>query len=422
MTKIMTVAALLIAALAGSATGESLTLQQCLDSAARNNQALRASSYDLRIATQSEKIAASGYLPRIDTKGGYTMQLEPQAMSTGNGSVRTQQADYAFFSVGLDQTLYDFGRTASRVERSKAQSEATRQGYRAQEQDLFLRVVQSFYGILETERFLAAADEEVQQMAGHLKDADSKFEQGVVTRNDVLQAEVKLANSRQRRLDIARQLDNNWLLLDYLTGRGTQPHATLVDAGQDKELPPREVAASDLARRPDLLQAQGEAAASRANVQEQGAAFRPEFYFHAGADYVQNSYLKEETIMAATVGVRFNIFEGGATSARLRQAVEARSQSEEKLRQAEEAALLEYRTAQNDVRVALERIATTERAIGQAEENLRLNRGRYEEQMGTSTEVIDAQTLLTQARTDFFQAHFDARVAQARVKKALGNL
>ena len=42
--------------------------------------------------------------------------------------------------------------------------------------------------------------------------------------------------------------------------------------------------------------------------------------------------------------------------------------------------------------------------------------------MGTATDVIDAQTLLTQIRTEYYQALFDYQVALARVKRALGTL
>ena len=61
-------------------------------------------------------------------------------------------------------------------------------------------------------------------------------------------------------------------------------------------------------------------------------------------------------------------------------------------------------------------------AISQAEENLRINENRYRENVGTGTDVIDAQTLLTQTRTDYDQALFDYQVAIARIRKAAGEL
>ena len=83
---------------------------------------------------------------------------------------------------------------------------------------------------------------------------------------------------------------------------------------------------------------------------------------------------------------------------------------------------LEYRAAVNDVKIAAERIRVTEKAIEQGEENLRITRDRYQNLVGTATEVIDAQTLLTEIRTDNYRAGFDYQVAMARVRKAMGGL
>ena len=68
------------------------------------------------------------------------------------------------------------------------------------------------------------------------------------------------------------------------------------------------------------------------------------------------------------------------------------------------------------------RIKVAEKAITQGMENLRITKDRYQEKVGTATEVVDAQTLLTQTRTDYYQSLFDLQVAAARVKRATGEL
>jgi outer membrane protein len=83
---------------------------------------------------------------------------------------------------------------------------------------------------------------------------------------------------------------------------------------------------------------------------------------------------------------------------------------------------LELATAQNDMRVAGARIKVAETAIAQGVENLRITRDRYIEKVGTATDVVDATTLLTQTRTDYYQSIYDLEVAAARVKRATGNL
>jgi outer membrane protein TolC len=59
--------------------------------------------------------------------------------------------------------------------------------------------------------------------------------------------------------------------------------------------------------------------------------------------------------------------------------------------------------------------------VEQAEENFRINSERYREQVGTSVNVIDAQTLLTRAKADHTNAVMDGLIQQARLARAMGD-
>jgi outer membrane protein len=66
------------------------------------------------------------------------------------------------------------------------------------------------------------------------------------------------------------------------------------------------------------------------------------------------------------------------------------------------------------------KIRVAEKAIGQAEENFRISQERYSAQIATSTDVVDAEALLTQARTNYFNAIYDYHLASFALKKATG--
>lgn len=399
-----------------------ITLRDCLDRAARTNPNLRVVAFDQRIAAEGERVARSGYLPRLDFQGGYTAQLEPQAFDLGGASAQTQEADYGTFNLSLYQTLYDFGRTDARAKRAHAIREAAKYAYAGQEQEIFLRVVQSYYGILEAEKLEKAAGEEVAQMGDHLRVATNLYEQGVVTRNDLLQAEVRLASSRQRQLAADNRLNNAWLQLNFLTGHAPSFRGELDETIAAVPATTESDVERSLDNRPEIRALRKTLEGDELSVRETRSGYYPELFAQLGVDYVQNKYVKEQAIMAATVGLKINLFDGMATTGRYRQAVMNRSRTEAALRQLQESILLEYQTAKNDAQVAKQRIAVTEQAIRQGEENLRINKDRYQAQVGTATDVIDAQTLLTQTRTDYYQSLYDYQVAVARIKKALGEL
>ena len=407
---------------AGTGWGESLSLRDCLAKAAAANPSLKVSAFDEKVAAENVAIAASGFLPRVDLQGGYTAQMEPQSIKFAAGSFATQDPDFPFLSLTLNQTLYDFGRTEARLRRATLIREAAGHDYAGREKELFLQVVQSYYGTLESKKLLQTAIDEMEMRKEHLRVAQNLYEQGVVTRNDLLQAEVKLADSKQRQLDAANRVENSWLGLNFLMG---QPAQFRADLEEFPEVPQAKVEGAPeeaLAERPEMAALKKAAEASESEVTESKTYFYPELYARLGLDYVRNSKVQEQAIYSATVGLRVNLFEGFATTARQRQAVQNRSRAEERVRLEEARIRLELQLARNDASVAAERIRTMEQSIRQGEENLRINRDRYTEQVGTATEVLDAQTLLTQVKTEYFRARYAFEVAQARIRHALGRL
>jgi outer membrane protein len=421
MRKLIYIAMLLLIT-SGAAHAEQLTLAEALAKRGATSQTLKIAAFDEQIADENIRLNRSGYLPRVDLQGGYTAQQASQSVDTPFGGFKTQDPDFAYTSLAITQTLYDFGRTGARYTRAKRLSEATRFNYKSQEQDIFLRTVISYFRILQTRKLLQAADEEVTQMTDHLRVAKTLFEQGVVTRNDLLQAEVRLSSSRQRHLETANQLDNAWLDLNNQIGEPPEFRRELVDETKidvaDLDKPAQEL----ISMRAEIQAQRKLLDASEMEVKETQSGYYPELYAKLGLDYVENSKVREQAIMAATVGLKINLFDGLATTSHFRQAVQNRARTDVRLHQLEADLALEYRISLNDAKVAKERITVTESSIRQAEENLRINKDRYQEQVGTATDVIDAQTLLTQIKNEHYQAVFDYEVSLARVKRARGEL
>jgi len=74
------------------------------------------------------------------------------------------------------------------------------------------------------------------------------------------------------------------------------------------------------------------------------------------------------------------------------------------------------------LRAVAEGAQVAERTIEQAEENLKVNRDRYQNGLSTNTEVLDAETLRQQALSNHANAVYDAVLAVLRLKKAAGEL
>ena len=84
--------------------------------------------------------------------------------------------------------------------------------------------------------------------------------------------------------------------------------------------------------------------------------------------------------------------------------------------------ILEVRGAYVDTLEAEYNIGVTEKAIEQAEENFRINQSRYKAQLSTTTNVLDAQTRLTRAKIEYFNALYNYRISLMRLAWSTGTL
>lgn len=417
LTTILPAILLLTPLLADAA--ERLTLKETIARALANSPQLKTAAHDSLIARENVELSKSSYLPRVDLQAGYTNLLDPQAIKTPTGSFETQDTSFPFLSLGIYQTVYDFGRRERRSEQATLQESAVKSGFNAARQDVALAAIQTYYAILQCQHLLDAARDEVVQREQHLKIATSLFEEGVTTRNDLLQADVKLSASRLKLIALQNRQKNSWLILNNLIG---QPPEFRADLAEETLPLPAGSNAPDIGARDEITAQKTLINANEAAVKESRAEFFPELFVRGSVDYLKNDKVVEQTMYGITIGLKVNLFDGMASTARQRQAVKQLDKEKERLREMESGYRIELQSARNDLEVAAERIEIANKAISQSEENLRINSDRYKAQVGTATDVVDAQTLLSQSRSDYYQALFDLQVAKARVKRATGEL
>lgn len=422
MKKIL-LCSLIICLLPSWLLADTLSLDECLSLARTQNPTLRVSRMDTDIAAETIRQSDAALFPRIDAQGGYATQLEAQAMKVGGQVMETQQPNYLYGNLNLQYTLYDFGRRDAKRAISRSSADTVRLGIQQQELDINLQLVETYLGILEAQKYVGAAIEELKTVEEHRRVALALYEAGSVTRNDLLQADVRLSNARQLLIMHRNLVNNLYLRLNFLIGR---PAANRPELDEPAISPLQQQTVFDspavLLQRPDLNSLRSNVLMSEQQLRESRTAFYPELFTSLSLDYLQNDKLREQTLYTAGVGVRINLFDGFASTSNRSKAVAVHAKAKEQLRLAEQQAQLELTTYQNDLQVAFERIAVTKEAIKQGEENLRINQSRYQERVGTATEVLDAQTLLTQARTEQFLAIYDYQLAAARLRKASGKL
>ncbi len=191
-----------------------LSLDDCLARARNHNPALRVARKDVGIAHESIRQTDAALFPRVDAQGGYTAQLEAQAMKVAGQVMETQQPAYLFASLGINYTLYDFGRREARRSSSRLNLDVVTFGLRNQEQEVSLQVGKVISHSGNAKKYYAAT-EELQTVEDTRSPA--LYDAGSVTAM-IAAAEVRLAmpdNKMARRHLLENQYLSLVSLLEY---------------------------------------------------------------------------------------------------------------------------------------------------------------------------------------------------------------
>ena len=408
-----------------------LDLKEALRLAWRANPTLQISRLHALIAGEEVVRARSGFLPTMKSEVSQTIndneiQVKIPAGTIPGGtmgalSFPTTNRNYWSSKTVIDQTIFDFWGTPSRYQAAILGKSASLLDTAKTRDDIFLNVSQGYFRTLRAQKLEVVAQQEVVDLKAHLKIARDQYEFGVVTYNDVLQAEVTLADAEQR-LIVAKTdtIDIRSALNKVLALPISAPPVLKDEKLETRPWTLEEATDTAVKQRSDL-----KASADRIQQQEKvvtqtRAQYFPRIYAQAGLNYQQNSFMLHDTQWFGIFGMQWTLFSGLDTKAQVSQARLKVNQLQEQHRDLGDQVRLDVQNAYLKVKQTADQIRTTEKAVTQATENLRLNEERYKEAVGTATDVIDADTLLTRTRVNYWTAIYDHQMTKAQLLWTMG--
>ena len=120
------------------------------------------------------------------------------------------------------------------------------------------------------------------------------------------------------------------------------------------------------------------------------------------------------------MNLSWSLFDGGRVRAEVAEAAANRRAAEERLKEFDANVELEVRQRAADLASAQAAIAAAEVGVRSATEARRVIAERFSAGVATNTEVLDAQAALLQAELDRTRALANAKLAEARLDRALG--
>ncbi len=408
------------------------SLESAWQTALGNDLALQASRDQAAAAAEDLAAAKSARLPNVSASAGITRFNEAPAFDFSAAGVPATLPlfggdDLKMAGASVTLPLFAGGSIRNGISAAEAALSAQTAMSDASAQQVKLDVARHFISVLRAKRALAVAKSTVTSLTAHVTDAEDMFRSGAVARNDFLSAAVSLADAEQHRLQASNALDLANAAYNRALGRDLGAMVNLDEnlPGVDSQLDLsslESLTALATRNRHELGQYEAAADALRAQSDATRGKTRPQLALTGGYTSLSNEFLNRDDFWMVGVGVQWNLFDGGQTR-RNADALSFRAKAVDRERAHLESFIeLEVRQAWLRLQETRERKGLTEKAVEQAEENLRVVRDRYRNGEGTNTEVLDAEMLRAVSRSNYDNADFDEKLALYELARGAGRL
>ena len=426
---------------AQEAVAPPLTLAQAVQIALRKNPQLQSAADATDAAAARVGQSKAAWYPRVDFSEGFTRGNNPVYVF---GTLLTQRrftaanfdlarlntpAPLDNFQTRFDgqMLLFDSGQRRFAVRGAKDARTAADFAKEQARQDLILRVVRAYYGVIVAKEEEAASGEALRAAQANQQKTENLQKAGLVVDSDLLSAKVFSAQMKDReirakngvelaRLELARELGMPPGPAPDVSAELKEPAAEDQKNGEDWEK-------TALEERPALQAAKLAGEAAKNAKKSAKAEFGPKL--GAFADYERDGLSfagNGGTNWTAGARLEFNLFEGGAQKARLAEAQANENKAKHDQEWLQSGVLLEVRQAHLGMSAAAQRAAAARGSAELAKESLRILQNRYEAGLTTITELLRAQSAQLDARTAYLSAVHDWRVAEAELEHAAGTL
>jgi outer membrane protein len=417
VTRNLTLATLLIALCAGTASAD--TLREALGSTYSANPTLTAQREALKATDAGVAIARSAGRPTLTGTAGITRDITRSGrfeVGTGKGPFLTAGADLAY-------PLFQGGTVKNDIKAAKSRVEAGRATLRAVEGDVFTEAVAAYMDVIRDRATVELNRNNVRVLETNLQAARDRFEIGDVTRTDVAQSEARLALAQSRLTLAEGRLTGSEQ--NYRRVIGRQPGVLQ----PPPPLPPFPATADEAVRialtnNPDLIAITRQAEAAGYDVKSVRGTRLPTVSAVASGDYFDATGddfgLQSGTATSIGAQARVPLYQGGLPSARIRQAQAIEGQTLEQRIAIERSVVAATRSAFADYQAAIGAIKSNEVAVKANE--LALEGVRAENSVGTRTilDVLDAEQELLNSQVLLVTARRDAYVAGFQLLNAMG--
>lgn len=424
----------------GAATVHRLSAKQAVETARKNNIQVKKSLEDILLQHQVNREVTSSALPQINGSGNYTNNLKlpvsllPAEFFGGSPGtfipIKFGVQHTATFGATLEQILFD-GQVFVGLQAREASLDYYRKTSEITEESVAVNVYKVYYQLLIGRQQLDLFHDNIERFSKLFHDTKIMYDNGFAEQLDVDKVNVTLTNLRTDSINLHTQLTNGELGLKMLMGMPMKDSITLTDeltVDMIKEDVLDTAFRYDERREYQLLQIGKKL--NQYNVKRYKYTYLPTLsafgnyytnaqrnnfdFFKSGGDWFQQG----------AVGLRISlpIFDGFRRDAQIKQARINVRKTDLDIENVKLQIDNDVASSYQKLKDAIKAIDAQKVNVETAEKVYEQTKKKFEQGLGSNTEINTAQTEMRTAQTNYFNSLYNATVARVDYRKAIGKI
>ena len=414
------------------AQSKKLTIEESIKIGLANSSLIKISESNLRSSDAKITEATSKMFPKLSLSAGYTYMNLNDPKEIGLGPVGMEVIN-PFYLYGMQLSIQQPLFTGFQISSSRSAAENSYEAMNFEHQkninNKALEIYSVFWNFFKAQKQYELTQEYLTSLKDNLKQTKDFLDNGLVTMNDYLKIKVQVSNAEvslidaKNNMEIARASFNKSLGIPL--SKPTEITANYSSL-QQQTYEYQDLLNEALNNRNELKSLEYNIKAGEDRVTAVNSGWWPKLYA-SGNFFLYNANaetfsIDNEKLQAWFVGLSLNwdLWDWGYTSSQSAQAEESVLQSEESLKLLREQIELETYNAYLNLNSQKEKINVSQLAVESAEENLRLTQQKYDYNLATSNDLIDAEVGVLDSKTKLAFSNADYELAKVKLEVTIG--
>lgn len=433
-------------------TPNTFSLKEAIDFAIKNNVSVQSAQTDNAIAKAKVKETIGIGLPQISAEAKMThyFQLQPNFFTPQSPFLSKMGVPYTVkdgvitfpnlfqlqnsgtATATLNQLIFD-GSYLVGLKAAKTYTELSERNITASKITVAENVSKAYYSVLVAEERSQLLDKNVARLDSMHKQTKAMLKNGLVEKIDVDRIEVSLNNIKIEQQKTSRLVQLSRELLAFQMGLASTKDLVLTEKLDKTNLDKTVVVNNeiDYTQRIEFQTINTQKALNQLEQRNIVAGYYPKLYGFASYGYitanpkfgrmfdVSNNW---SDYSSAGFNLQIPIFDGFQKKYKYQQSRLTAKKLELGTEQLKQSISLQAKQSEANWLNSLETLSIQQRNMELAQQVVKVTKSKYQQGVGSNIEVVNAETSLKEAHTNYYGALYDALIAKIDLDKALGKL